>query len=305
MHLRLVILLLLIVPAHASNITEKTESDDLAFLMSDEEQAGILMHFESGTFDFAERTEIIPHLESLCHNLATGLASRGEYEKAIEVLHLIPPESLSRENQILLAFLSSRLGDTNSALMYLNELSIQYPYDPLLDNARSYILVTSGQPDMAHRIQEKVIKQIPDYAPAQDTWGTILAVNGNLKESERYLSYAYQDLSDDAEVLTHLASVKAALGKTADAQDLYQKAVNSDPAYGGGQKEYAALLMKLGRYPEAKKVIRTALRLMPGDAELIAWEQELDAILMTWYVKQEQEAEKPLLKKRVVQVNHS
>jgi Arc/MetJ-type ribon-helix-helix transcriptional regulator len=63
--------------------------------------------------------------------------------------------------------------------------------------------------------------------------------------------------------------------------------------------------MDLGRYPEAQKVIRTALRLIPGDEDLVSWEKEADSTLMAWHIKQEQEADRPFLIKRVVPGNHS
>nr|MBP9009636.1 hypothetical protein [Methanospirillum sp.] len=58
---------------------------------------------------------------------------------------------------------------------------------------------------------------------------------------------------------------------------------------------YARVLMDLKRYAEAGKAMRAALRLMPGDSDLISWEQEIDDILLSWYIRQEQEADRPRL----------
>ena len=78
-----------------------------------------------------------------------------------------------------------------------------------------------------------------------------------------------------------------------------------DPAFGEGQKGYARVLMDLKRYPEAARTIRAALRLMPGDSDLISWEREIDSLLLTWHIRQEQEANRPLLIKRVVPESRS
>lgn len=284
----------LVVPAYAVDIQNISPETDLTTLLYQEENY-LIDTFESGRLDSRNLTEITPHLDYICRNLALGLSARGEYEKASEVLELVPSESLSRESAILRIFILCRLSDYDSAIEHLNELRVRYPDDVTLDNAMAYILGISGYPNEAMRIQKRVMKLAGDHAPSQDTWGVILTSEGDLKQAEWYLKKAYDSLPDDAEVQIHLARVYSELGRKNDAQDLYQQAVSTDPFFGPGQKEYARILMDLGRYQETAGVIRKAIRLMPEDPDLIEWEQEIDSILLSWYVRQEEEAKRPHL----------
>lgn len=298
-------LLFIILIIGISGANETANLDNLSFLMSEENVSHILISFEEGKFQEFNENDLIPHREELYKKLAIALAAKGEYNKALDILLLIPPEERSRDTSTLLAFMCCRIEDYDRATGYITDLRTRYPDDRDLDNAMAYILSISGNPDAAIEIQKGIIRQLPDYAPVLDTWGTIQLTQGNYEEAAVYVEKARQSLPDDAEVLTHLAEIYVRLGRLADAQDLYQQAIKIDPAYGPGQKGYAKVLMGLKRYQEAVDTIKIALKLMPGDPDLITWEKEIDAILLSWHIRQEQEAGHPLLIKRVVQVNHS
>ena len=306
MDIRLLLVCILITQTVAAGpMNETLSQDNLTRYLSDPDPGTILTRFEDGEFDTISEGELLPYRGTLYKALAQGLASRGEYKKAIDLLTIIPPEEQSRELLTLLAFMYCRIGAYESAVSIITDLRVRYPDDPKLDNAMAYILCISGDHASAGRIQERALKQLPDYPPALDTWGTILAARGDLREADSFLLLAHQAMPDDAEVASHLAGVYARTGRMQDAQDLFQEAVKREPAFGQGQKEYARILKDLGRIQEAVQVIRAALRLMPGDPDLITWERELDATLLSWHTRQEQEAKQPGPTKRRAPVNHS
>ncbi len=261
--------------------------------------------FENGTFPTFPESVLKDHQDLLYRKLALCCAQRGEYETAAELLLAIPPYARSYESSVLLAFVFMRMENYSRALAIISDLQAQYPDDLKLDNARAYLLCKVGSCADARRIMERVVQLVPEYGPFLDTWGTILAAEGRICDAERAYKKAYQLLPDDGEVLAHLAELLRQTGRISDAQDAYQRSVRLDPTYGEGQKGYARVLMDLGRYAEAQKALQAALRLIPGDAELISWEQETDSRLLAWYTKQQQEANRTLFIKRVVQGNHS
>lgn len=269
------------------------------------EPGTLLNAFENGTFPDYSPDELREHQDLLYRKLALSLAGRGDYERAADILLSLPSDIRSYDSTLLLAFMYLRMQKYDAAHAHIVRLQVQYPDDLKLDNARAYTLCMAGSPADARRIMEPVMNQVPDYGPFLDTWGTILAAEGQYTRAQAACEEARNLLPDDGEVLAHLGMIVYRSGKLADAQDLYQQSVSLDPTYGPGQKGYARVLMDLGRYPEAQKTIRAALRLIPGDPELISWEQETDAILLAWYMRQEQEADRPFLIRRVVPESRS
>ncbi|MDD3574430.1 tetratricopeptide repeat protein [Methanospirillum sp.] len=280
--------------------SEQNITDILTF-----KQDKLLTLFENGSLQDFDADTLIEHRDLLYRKLALGLSDKGEYEKAINVLLSIPSHDLTSDSVLLLAFMYNRMRDYDTALYHIVSLQTQYPDDLKLDNARAYILCMAGFTADARRIMEPVISREPDYGPFLDTWGTILAAEGKYSEAEKACEKANALMPGDGEVLAHLGMIAQKSGRLSDAKNLYQRSVRQDPFFAEGQKGYARVLMDLSRYPEAQKTIRAALRLIPGDMELISWEQEADATLLAWYIRQEQEADKPLIIKRVVPVNHS
>lgn len=302
-HILIILLALLCIPAVGDSIPSAPKQNITNILLEDPNS--LLDRFENGTFPDFDPTSLTDHQDLLYRKLALGLASRGDYETAAEILLSIPPEVRQYDSTLLLAFMHTRMQEYDAAMSHIISLQAQYPDDLKLDNARAYVLCLAGSPADARRIMERVIQQVPDYGPFLDTWGTILAAEGRYSEAEKTFKKAHALMPDDAEVLAHLGMIRYQSGKTSDAQDIYQRSVRIDPAFGEGQKGYARVLMDLKRYPEAARTIRAALRLMPGDSDLISWEREIDSLLLAWHIRQEQEANRPLLIKRVVPESRS
>lgn len=299
----IILLTLLCIPAVGDTIPSAPGQNISDLLLEDPNT--LLDRFENGTFPDVDPGTLTGHQDLLYRKLALGLANRGDYETAADILLSIPPDVRSYDSTLLLAFLYTRMQKSDPALDHIISLQAQYPDDLKLDNARAYVLCMAGSPSDAWRIMEPVIEQAPDYGPFLDTWGTILAAEGRYSDAEKACTRAHALMPDDAEVLSHLGMILYKSGRTSDAQDIYQRSVRIDPAFGDGQKGYARVLMDLGRYPEAGKAIRAALRLMPGNTDLISWEQEIDRLLLAWHIRQEQEADHPLIIKRVVPESRS
>ncbi len=301
----LIILLALfwIIPGGAATGFFHDEENITGILVQD--PALVLNQFENGTFPDINTSTLIEHQDLLYRKLAQGLINRGDYKRAESVLLSIPPEVRGYDSNLLLAFLYTRMQKYDAAMSHIISLQVQYPDDLKLDNARAYVLCMAGSSADARRIMERVIEMVPDYGPFLDTWGTILAAEGRYVDAEKACRKAHALMPDDAEVLAHLGMILYKSGRIADAQDVYQRSVRIDPAFGEGQKGYARVLMDLKRYAEAVKAIRAALRLMPGASDLISWEREIDGILLSWHIRQEQEAGHPLIIKRVVPESRS
>lgn len=287
--LTLVGLLILIAGAAGMDDLPEEPEYNISTLLSIGERSSLLTRFEQGYLDQYSREDLEPVFPSLLSALGSGLASRGEYHLAADLLSMIPEDQAAADDLILLAFVYTRTGEYDAALRVIRELRIRYPNDLKMDNAMAYILNLAGSPEDAKRLQARVMAGLPGYAPAVDTWGTILMAQGFYAGAAENFLRALKMLPYDAEVTAHLAEALYLGGETVQAKDYYKKAVRMDPHLASAQKGYARVLMELNRYAEAEPVIRAALLLLPGDPELIAWEREADTVLLEWYTKQEEE----------------
>lgn len=285
----LVWILILISGAAGMDDLPDEQEYNLSTLMNIGERSSLLTRFDQGHFDKYSQEELAPVFPSLLSALGSGLAHRGEYHLAADLLSMIPEGQADTDDLILLAFVYTRTGEYDAALRVIRDLRIRYPNDLKMDNAMAYILNLAGSQEDARRLQARVMAGLPGYAPAIDTWGTILMAQGFHADAAENFERALRMLPYDAEVTTHLAEVLYLQGDTVQAKDYYKKAVRLDPQLASAQKGYARVLMDLSRYAEAEPVIRSALLLLPGDPELALWEREADAVLLEWYTRQEEE----------------
>jgi tetratricopeptide (TPR) repeat protein len=220
--------------------------------------------------------------------LGSTIASMGMYEEALiftqKATDLNPDEP---KNYVTAAYLLNHLGRYDEALIALDQAIDLNPSDDTLINARAYTLYLGGHYEEALTFAQESLRVNPDDPAAMDTLGSILLAQGETETAVTYLIQAADLLPGDPEVLTHLADTYHIMGKDSQAQDLYQRALRIDLSLGRAWRGYSEVLLSLGRYPEAATTIAETFRHYPGDAELIAWEQEVDAILKEWYLKQE------------------
>lgn len=105
-------------------------------------------------------------------------------------------------------------------------------------------------------------------------WGTELDWTGAEAEARR----AVQLAPHDADANRRLAQILAALGRPRQAVDVLQKVLTTDPLCARCFVSMAAYLLSLGRFEESSQAINEAIRLQPGDPEILTYIVFVDVV---------------------------
>ncbi|MGN6728633.1 MAG: tetratricopeptide repeat protein [Rhodanobacteraceae bacterium] len=105
-------------------------------------------------------------------------------------------------------------------------------------------------------------------------WGTEL----NWTDAEAEARRAVQLAPNDADANRRLAQILAALGRPRQAVDLLQKVLKTDPLCARCFVSMAAYLLSLGRFEESSQAINEAIRLQPGDPEILTYIVFVDVV---------------------------
>lgn len=230
----------------------------------------------------------LPGVPEAAAGLGTAIASEGLYEEALVYLEEATGyDPDDPDTWVTLAYLLNRVERYDQALNALEKAILLAPSDPDLLNAKAYTLYLAGRSGEARSIAEDALQKNPGDPAALDTLGAILLSEGDPRQALSYLKRAESSLPRDPEVLAHLGDAYRLLGQDTLAQDKYQRSLSLDPSLARAWKGYSAVLLSLGRYPEAAEAISEAYRFYPGDPDLIGWEKKADEILLEWYLKDE------------------
>ncbi|MHC5142495.1 MAG: tetratricopeptide repeat protein, partial [Planctomycetota bacterium] len=237
-----------------SKALEKSESTDTAL---DGIMRVMLKTVGEDTMKAWISKELAGNEKSLkAHILASSLAQRkGSYNEAIEhvdqcteMLCQEDPEwivhSLRKVNLLIMAYLKT--GDKmyfDRATKQLTEMIQVQPKNGSLLNNLAYLLADNDQQlEMALEYARKAHQSDPGNANYLDTYAYAQCKNGQFEQAEQSLVRAVQIYEVSEEVIPwdlyeHLGMAKEGLGKTAEAKEMYQKALDASSGLPGKDKQ--------------------------------------------------------------------
>ncbi|MHC4771602.1 MAG: tetratricopeptide repeat protein, partial [Planctomycetota bacterium] len=237
-----------------SKALEKSESTDTAL---DGIMRVMLKTVGEDTMKAWISKELAGNEKSLkAHILASSLAQRkGSYNEAIEhvdqcteMLSQEDPEwivhSLRKVNLLIMAYLKT--GDKmyfDRATKQLTEMIQVQPKNGSLLNNLAYLLADNDQQlEMALEYARKAHQSDPGNANYLDTYAYAQCKNGQFEQAEQSLVRAVQIYEVSEEVIPwdlyeHLGMAKEGLGKTAEAKEMYQKALDASSGLPGKDKQ--------------------------------------------------------------------
>jgi tetratricopeptide (TPR) repeat protein len=198
------------------------------------------------------------------HILASSLAQRkGSYNEAIEhvdqctdILSKEDPEwivhSLRKVNLLIMAYLKT--GDKayfDKAINQLTEMLQVQPNNGSLMNNLAYLLTDNDQQlEMALEYARKAHQGDPGNANYLDTYAYAQCKNGQFEGAEQSLLRAVQIYESSGEAIPwdlyeHFGMAKEGLGKTAEAIEMYQKALSPSGLPGKDQQRLQAAIERL------------------------------------------------------------
>ena len=131
--------------------------------------------------------------------------------------------STDKDNATLLfqcAVIANEIKRIDEAEKYLQNAIELYPDNANFYNTLGYLWVENGvKLDQAKLLIEKAIQQEPENPAFLDSMGWLYFKQGSLKQAQNYLEKAAK-LSNDKEILLHLAEVYQAQGETPKAMDI-------------------------------------------------------------------------------------
>ena len=163
-------------------------------------------------------------------------------------------QSAAAEEQRGLRALQS--GDAAAAVGYLRKAVEVDPDNPSPRHELATALSLTGDTHGAIAEFEETLRRSPTFTPAHYSLGVLLAANGRYTDAIQHLSAAVAQEPNDVRVRLQLGQ---ALGRTRQfdkAMVQYQYALKLEPQLADAQFGYAMALVGLGRYPEARDVLR-------------------------------------------------
>ncbi|MGG5890834.1 tetratricopeptide repeat protein [Falsiroseomonas sp. HC035] len=195
-------------------------------------------HFRLGTF-LASRTnyqDALPALEraaaldprrpDIARAQAMAASRTGQPQLAVRhamrMVALMP--ETSQVDQFLLASLRHEAGDLRGAESDYRRIINRRSFAPALNNLAN-ILAERAELAEAQRLAEQAVALAPEAGWASSTLGWILLQRGNLPGADRALEHAAQLTPDDPTTLYHLAALRSAQSRSAEARELLQRAL--------------------------------------------------------------------------------
>lgn len=190
------------------------------------------LYIKSGTLDegittmqgYLDRIKDNPDIYMV---VALLYEEKQDFKKAIELLG--EAHKISAKNTDILyqmGMLYERLGDTDAALRYMDEV---LQIDPDYANALNFVGYTWADkginlPEAEEKIK-KALDQKPDDAYIRDSIGWVYYKKGEYAKALNELLRAFQSLPDDPTIAEHLGDVYSALNEYVKAIEYFDKAL--------------------------------------------------------------------------------
>ena len=144
-------------------------------------------------------------------------------------------------------------GQIEEALVDIETLIKDYPYQPLLFNISGAFYKEIGKLDEAVKRFEKALAIKPDYAEAHNNLGVTLKDLSQLDEAVKCYEKALAIEPDYAEAHNNLGITFQELGQLDEAVECYEKALAIEPDYAEAHNNLGIALQELGQLDEAVK----------------------------------------------------
>ncbi|HVG80901.1 MAG TPA: tetratricopeptide repeat protein [Methylomirabilota bacterium] len=109
----------------------------------------------------------------------------------------------------------------------------------------------AGELDQAIALYERLLKFVPDLAPAHANLGVALRARGRLEDAEASYRRALALAPATPDVLFNLGNLKRDQGALADAAEQYRAVLEADPAHAAAHTNLGLVLRDQGRLEEA------------------------------------------------------
>ena len=178
-------------------------------------------HFDEA-IEVLDKTKVNDRLKTeFLHKRAQILYEADRLPQAYEAMK--KALSTDKDNATLLfqcAVIANEIKRIDEAEKYLQNAIELYPDNANFYNTLGYLWVENGvKLDQAKLLIEKAIQQEPENPAFLDSMGWLYFKQGSLKQAQNYLEKAAK-LSNDKEILLHLAEVYQAQGETPKAMDI-------------------------------------------------------------------------------------
>jgi protein O-mannosyl-transferase len=220
---------------------------------------------------YREAVEIMPNVAQVQSNLGNALVREGNVEEAI--VHLqkalqIDPAYAEAYNHMGSALMKK--GQAGEAIGYYQKaVQLNTSYADAYNNLGVAFLRT-GQVDEAIAYYKKAVAINPESAEMQYNLGNALARKGNWAEAITCYQAALSTERDSvkaAKVRNNLGAALEKLGKSDEALEQFNQAVQINGNYPEAHCNLARMLTQRGRRDEAVAHLREAVRLKPGYEE--------------------------------------
>lgn len=162
-----------------------------------------------------------------------------------------------------LAFTELRLGRPDQAAEYLAQAVAKFPRELAPSLLLAQVKLRSGDIKGAENTLQQLTHSVPQSLEARALLGAFYESQRRLPEAEQVLRQALAMKSDSGLVLRQMASVDEALGKNAEAEQIYKRlSVYSEKEY---QPLYGLYLFQTGRKPEAVSEFERLYKSDPQD----------------------------------------
>ena len=157
-------------------------------------------------------------------------------------------------------------GQIQEALVEIETLIKDYPFQPLLFNISGAFYKEIGKLDEAVKRFEKALTIKPDYAEAHNNLGVVLKDLGQLDEAVKSYEKALTIEEDYAEAHNNLGIVLQELDQLHVAVKSYEQAIAIKPDYAEAHNNLGIILRNLGQVDEAVKSFEKTLAFKPDFA---------------------------------------
>ncbi len=159
-----------------------------------------------------------------------------------------------------------RSGRLSSAEAAYAKILRATPRHPVALYSLGVLYLQKGQAAKAVRTLGDALEQVPDCAECHNNHGTALDRLGRLAEAEAAYRRAIALDPDMESALFNLGRVLERQARPLEAVGYYQAAIEADPRHADAFNSLGLLLKSLNRLPAAREALETACDLSPGSA---------------------------------------
>jgi tetratricopeptide (TPR) repeat protein len=204
--------------------------------------------------------------------LSLILFNEKRYDDSIEILHQL--QNAEEKYAIKAYRLESQIyntqGQSEEAISTLNRSLKIIPNNPILLYDRAMLFESQNQIDKAEKDLKLVIKDNPKNFEALNALGYTLADNDvKLDEAYEYIKKAIELSPDDPAIIDSLGWVQYKLGKYAEAEINFNKAIKSNINDSELYIHQFKTLMKLNKEQDAQELLKKAEILFPENQKII------------------------------------